>query len=1028
MVSLAAKTSARAPSSLGLTFQDIILRLQQYWAQHGCLIWQPANTEVGAGTMNPATFLRVLGPEPWNVAYVEPSVRPDDSRYGENPNRIQMHTQFQVILKPDPGNPQELYLGSLEALGIDYRRHDVRFVEDNWESPALGAWGLGWEVWLDGQEITQFTYFQQAGGVTLDPVAVEITYGLERIAMTLQGVRHFKDIRYAPGITYGEVLGQNEYEMSVYNLDLADVERAGQRFTLYEQEAKAMLAAGQVLPAYSYILKTSHTFNILDTRGAIGVTERARYFARMRDLARDAARRWLERRQELGFPLGRADAPSVTPGRATANGSVARPARLAPAELDFVLEIGSEELPAADVDAGLAQLAERVPAWLAERRLAHGGVRVDGTPRRLVVRVAGLQTVQADETRVTRGPSAAIAFDAQGQPTRAAEGFARRQGIDVRDLRVEEVDGGRYAVARVTSPGRPALDVLAGELPELIATIQFPKSMRWDASNVAYARPLRWLLALLGDEVVPFEYAGLASGRTTYGLRPDGSPPLEVRGAAAYGEAIGGAGIILDREARAAAIRQQARTLAEAAGGTVPEDPALLAEVTNLVEAPTPLSGRFKEEYLSLPREVLVTVMRKHQRYFPVQHRSGEPAQPAGAAESFESLLPCFITVANGPVDVDTVRQGNEEVLTARYADAAFFWEHDRRQPLEAWRPKLAGLTFQAKLGSMLDKSERIERLTSVIAGRLGLEAPDLATARRVAHLAKADLVTTMVVEFTSLQGIMGQEYARHSGEPEAVARGIFEHYLPRYAGDRLPSSGAASAVGIADRLDSLTGLFAAGLAPRATADPFALRRTALGLVQLLAERGIELDLRHAVREAAAVQPIAVSPDVQEEVLTFIRRRLERWLLDRGARPDVVQAVLAARGDDPARAAATVRDLGELVDSERFQAVLTAYSRPARIIRGQEVHGEVDPAHFEHDAERALWAALGRVAPAITPELAVPAFVTRFEPLVEPIDTFFEQVFVMAEDERVRRNRLRLLKAIADLPRGIVDLTQLRGF
>ncbi|HEX2184747.1 MAG TPA: glycine--tRNA ligase subunit beta, partial [Chloroflexota bacterium] len=664
-----------------------------------------------------------------------------------------------------------------------------------------------------------------------------------------------------------------------------------------------------------------------------------------------------ERRQELGFPLGRADAPSVTPGRATANGSVARPARLAAAELDFVLEIGSEELPAADVDAGLAQLAERVPALLAERRLAHRGVRVDGTPRRLVVRVAGLQTVQADETRVTRGPSAAIAFDAQGQPTRAAEGFARRQGIDVRDLRVEEVDGGRYAVARVTSPGRPALDVLAGELPELIATIQFPKSMRWNASNVAYARPIRWLLALLGDEVVPFEYAGLASGRTTYGLRPDGSPPLEVRSAAAYGEAIGGAGIILDREARAAAIRQQARTLAEAAGGTVPEDPALLAEVSNLVEAPTPLSGRFKEEYLSLPREVLVTVMRKHQRYFPVQHRSGEPAQPAGAteapqpaagepgaagaAESFESLLPCFITVANGPVDVDTVRQGNEEVLTARYADAAFFWEHDRRQPLEAWHPKLAGLTFQAELGSMLDKSERIERLTSVIAGLLGLEAPDLATARRVAHLAKADLVTTMVVEFTSLQGIMGQEYARHSGEPEAVARGIFEHYLPRYAGDRLPSSGAAIAVGIADRLDSLTGLFAAGLAPRATADPFALRRTALGLVQLLAERGIQLDLRHAVHEAAAVQPIAVSPDVQEEVLTFIRRRLERWLLDRGARPDVVQAVLAARGDDPARAAATVRDLGELVDGERFQAVLTAYSRPARIIRGQEVHGEV---------------------------------------------------------------------------------------
>ncbi|WP_152918145.1 glycine--tRNA ligase subunit alpha, partial [Ardenticatena maritima] len=294
-----------------LTFQDMILRLQDYWAKTGCLLWQPYNTEVGAGTMNPATFLRVLGPEPWNVGYVEPSVRPDDSRYGENPNRIQMHTQYQVILKPDPGNPQELYLGSLEALGIDLSKNDVRFVEDNWESPALGAWGLGWEVWLNGLEITQFTYFQQAGGFNLDPVAVEITYGLERIIMALQGVDHFKKIIYAPGITYDEVLGQNEYEMSVYNLDAANVERVAQLFDLYEAEAKMLIEQRLPIPAYSYMLKTSHTFNILDARGAIGVTERQRYFQRMRDLARDVARLWLEKREEMGFPLGTITPPDV---------------------------------------------------------------------------------------------------------------------------------------------------------------------------------------------------------------------------------------------------------------------------------------------------------------------------------------------------------------------------------------------------------------------------------------------------------------------------------------------------------------------------------------------------------------------------------------------------------------------------------------------------------------------------------------------------------------------------------------------
>ena len=290
-----------------LTMQEALLRLTGYWVERGCLMVQPFNTEVGAGTLNPATFLRVLGPEPWAVAYVEPSVRPDDSRYGDNPNRVQTHTQFQVILKPEPGDPQEQYLGSLAALGIDLAAHDVRFVEDNWESPALGAWGLGWEVWLDGLEITQFTYFQQAGGLALDPVSVEITYGMERILMALQGVDHFKEITYADGVsgpvTYGEVFGQAEYEMSVYYLDQADVDVVRTLFDSYESEARRLVDARLPVPAHGYVLKCSHAFNVLDSRGAIGTTERARAFARMRKLAHDVAALWYARREEEGFPL-----------------------------------------------------------------------------------------------------------------------------------------------------------------------------------------------------------------------------------------------------------------------------------------------------------------------------------------------------------------------------------------------------------------------------------------------------------------------------------------------------------------------------------------------------------------------------------------------------------------------------------------------------------------------------------------------------------------------------------------------------
>ncbi|HEX3650429.1 MAG TPA: glycine--tRNA ligase subunit alpha, partial [Pseudonocardiaceae bacterium] len=336
--------------------QDALLALTTYWTERGCLVVQPVNTEVGAGTQNPATALRVLGPEPWHVSYVEPSVRPDDARYGENPNRLQTHTQFQVILKPDPGDPQELYLGSLSALGIDVRAHDVRFVEDNWAWPAFGAWGLGWEVWLDGLEITQFTYFQQVGGQTLDPVSVEITYGVERIMMARQGVDHFSRIAYAPGISYGEAFGQAEYEMSRYYLDDADVDTTRELFEAYAAEGRRMIHAGLPVPAHYQVLKCSQAFNILDARGAVSTTERATAFGRMRALARDTARLWAERRSELGHPLGVTRPPPPAPAP-TAFGEVG-------AAQTALLEIGTEELPAAEVTRAAQALSAALAAQL----------------------------------------------------------------------------------------------------------------------------------------------------------------------------------------------------------------------------------------------------------------------------------------------------------------------------------------------------------------------------------------------------------------------------------------------------------------------------------------------------------------------------------------------------------------------------------------------------------------------------------------------------------------------------------------
>jgi len=1004
-----------------LDFQSIMITLQQFWAEKGCLIWQPYYTQVGAGTMNPATSLRVLGPEPWNVAYVEPSIRPDDGRYGENPNRMQMHYQFQVILKPDPGNPQELYLESLQALGIDPRQHDIRFVEDKWEAPALGAWGLGWEVWLDGQEITQFTYFQQSGGQNLDPVSVELTYGLERIAIALQQVDSFRDIRWSPSLTDGDVNLQAEQEHSKYYFEIADVERLRQMFDLFEHEAGACLAQNLVLPAHDYILKCSHTFNVLDTRGAIGVTERQAYFGRMRDLSRRVAEAYVDQRQRLEFPWLPGAPSAMEAGASTlapaGQLSIAAPSQAAP----FLLEIGVEELPVADLDSALEQLRGRLPDLLRELRLSHGAVSISGTPRRLVAYVADLAPRQPDLEAAVKGPPASRAFGPDGAPNQAAEGFARSKGVAVSDLQVREMDGGSYLVAIVRQEGKPTPYVLAEALPGLLASLRFDKSMRWNSSNIAFSRPIRWLLSLYGEQVVPFEYAGLASGCRTRGLRFANGDDVPVTTPGEYFRYMQSQGILLDVEDRREVIHLQLTGLAEQVGGELAEDPELLDEVANLVEAPTALRGSFDPSHLSLPREVLISVMKKHQRYFAIQ-RDGQ-------------LLPYFITVANKPLQgsgscegAESITDGNEHVIRARFADAAFFIHEDARRPLEAYLPRLGTLAFQAKLGSMLDKTQRIGELVVELSSLVGLDQDELAVARRAAQLCKADLVSHMVVEMTSLQGSIGRHYALRSGESPAVGEAIFEHYLPRFSGDLSPRSRPGLIVGLADRLDSLSGLFAAGLAPTGNKDPFAQRRAALGLVQNLITWELDFDLRLALGAAASHLPLPASAESQSACLEFIVERLRNLLLDSGFRYDIVDAVLAAQGANPARAARAVHALSAWVARPDWSAILPAYARCVRITRGLESVYPVNPQAFVEPAEVDLYAALLTAETAPRSPASADDFLGAFLPMIPAITRFFDLVLVMAEDETLQHNRLGLLQRIAALPNGVADLSRLEGF
>ncbi|MGI8333904.1 glycine--tRNA ligase [Actinomadura scrupuli] len=1007
-----------------LTMQDALIRLTDYWAGQGCVITAPMNTEVGAGTLNPATALRVLGPEPWRVAYPEPSVRPDDSRYGHNPNRLQTHTQFQVILKPEPGDAQDRYLGSLAALGIDLTAHDVRFVEDDWASPALGAWGLGWEVWLDGLEITQFTYFQQSGGLALDPVSVEITYGMERIIMALQGVSHFKDIAYAPGLSYGEAFGQAEYEMSRYYLDDASIETNRALLAAYESEARRMIEARLPVPAHSYVLKCSHAFNVLDARGAVGATERARAFARMRALAHEVALLWVARREELGLPLGNAAVSSAAAPEPATEAPPALPPAERPAPLAF--EIGVEELPPGEVARAAGVVRDALADRLRETRLRHGELRVLTSPRRILALVDEVEPREDDARETVRGPRLTAAYDAAGRPTKAAEGFARGRGISVGELQTITVNGTEYVGHVRQVPGRPAAEVLAGLLPGIVTGLRAGKNMRWNAPELSYARPIRWIAALLGDQVIPFEVSGLVSGRLTRVRRTSPEPVLPVASAVEFPATLRAAGIEPDGALRRERIMAAAAELAAEAGGVIDaeEERAVIDEVTDLVEQPVAILGSFDPKYLELPARILTTVMKKHQRYLPVRTVArGGPAGPVvPGREPDERLLPFFVAVANGACDHDAVRAGNEAVLRARFEDASFFYVQDLGTTPDEFAGRLEKLTFEDRLGSMADRAGRIRAIAMELADHIGVPEEERPVLARAGELAKFDLASSMVIELSGLAGTMAREYALRAGEPEDVAEALYEMELPRSAGDALPVTYAGALLALADRLDLLAGLFGIGAVPTGSSDPYGLRRAALGVIAILRThpRLGGITVRGGLVAAARHQPVTASGESLEEADEFVLRRFEQALLDEGHPVRVVRAVLPS-ADRPAYAVQAAHDLESLLGEVRFQRLTTALQRVLRIV--PEGTPPVYKAElFDEEAELALHRAYARTKAALGLAMpTLPAFIENALPLAEPIDTYFDEVLVMAEDPAIRANRLGLLAAVRDLIPAVVD-------
>lgn len=710
----------------------------------------------------------------------------------------------------------------------------------------------------------------------------------------------------------------------------------------------------------------------------------------------------------------------------------------------LLFEIGTEEIPAKFMPGILKQLKELAAAKMQELRIPFEDITVYGTPRRMAFIAGGVAETQADVVVEAKGPSVKIAY-VSGAPSKAAQGFARGQGVDVKDLVVR--DNYVYAVKHLA--GQPVVELLPGLLMDILTSLSFPKTMRWADYEFRFVRPIRWMVALFGDQIIPVEICGVKSGKFSMGHRfmqqslkaaaeSQGllSAALSKVGNKVYSALAGVKGaveipsagdykkvmydnfVMVDQDERRALILQQIKDLAAQNGGEAEINEDLLEEVNYLVEWPTALCGKFEEKFLSLPKECIITPMREHQRYFPVLDEDG-------------NLLNKFITVRNGGSEhLDIVTHGNERVLRARLSDAEFFFNEDRAIKLEDRLEKLKTVSFQEGLGNMYDKSERLVKMAEML--RFAINTPvDEEELRRCALLCKTDLVTGMVIEFTELQGVMGREYALLDGEKPEVATGIFEHYLPRFAGDALPATTIGRIVGIGDKLDNICATFSRGLAPTGSQDPYALRRQALGVINILLDANYHISLAKII--AGTLYLLDIKPEetgkLVPQIMEFFKQRLRNLLMDQGIRYDVIDAVFAdKRNDDMVDLAVRCKALAAYVEAGNSEPLVQVSVRVSNLCKKIEKEVAISGALFKDESENKLHEVVAAVSKEIIPEIVLydyAAVLKAGEKVIEPVNTFFDNVMVMDEDENVKNNRLAMLEEVRGIVNAVGDLSLL---
>lgn len=673
----------------------------------------------------------------------------------------------------------------------------------------------------------------------------------------------------------------------------------------------------------------------------------------------------------------------------------------------YLFELGVEEFPAREIEPTKSQLEAGFSKLLEENEIEYEDIEVKSTPRRFAVLISGLNKKVQEQSERVKGPSKVIAYDETGEPTKALLGFLRGQGKELDDVIIEEVEGTPYVFVDKTKEIKELDELLKEEVPNIIRSISFTRTMHWGGNDFKFARPIRWILSLYNDQVLGFDFEGLQASNITRGHRSLGSNSIEINLIDSYEERLKENGVILDQEERMILILQGANRLVREKGGTLFGDDELLEEVVNLVEYPTPFIGRIKSEYLNLPPEIIVTAMKDHQRYFPV-------------LDDKDDLMPFFVSVRNGDSNgMENVIKGNEKVITPRLEDAVFFYREDLSKSLEEHREFLKTAQFHENLGTIYDKTERLEKLVELIGEKLAIGEGTIKNTKRAAVLSKADLSTNIVVEFTELQGLMGKIYAKESGESDIVAEAIGEQYLPRFNGDKIPKSTPGMVLSIADKIDTVVGMFAAGVRVTGSQDPYGLRRAALGIINILIHSNLDLNLKEMVSDSLYIylkdQGIVFDYDeIMEEIMAFFIQRLRVKLLDEGHEYDLVDACFAVEDSNIYYMVKRVKEVGAWLNNQDDE-LLQSLIRVENIVSGYE-YRDIEEDLIAEEAEKNLYNELD-VLRKVNKEIDKKHYdqaLEEFSNLIDPINTFMDQVKIMDDDERIKANRLAILNTIFD--------------